>query len=166
MTHPVRHLGLLVFSFCLNGCVSVNLGNKDIAKSQTVRFKAPDRPYESIDLKSADKAWQSQNTGSTISYLSVCNDPSDPSLEALRDGTLRGIDNLNVEKESRWDFNAREALRTKATGRLDGVKIKIDLVTFKKNYCNYTLSLVGVESRFGSTDQQQFDRFVGEFTAP
>ncbi|MNT62031.1 hypothetical protein D3C72_1997190 [compost metagenome] len=62
-------------------------------------------------------------------------------------------------------FNGREAQRTIATGDIDGVPVKLSLMIFKKNNCNYTLSYGGVAKEFVREDRY-FDEFLKSFKAP
>lgn len=160
----LRHLSVGFLFLC--SCVSVNLGNKDVSRSTEVRLSEPSNSYVSIALKAADRAWQSKSTGTTLSYMSVCNDAADPSLEALRGSTLRGIEQLKIENEERPTYNGRDSLRTKASGSLDGIKVVIRTMIFKKNFCNYTISMVGLESRFSQNDENVFNVFLEGFVAP
>lgn len=158
-------LTILFLSIIQTGCVSVNLGNEKIAKSKSVDYKSPGKPFESIDIKNADKAWKNPETGTTLSYLSICNDPADPTLASLRDSTIAGIEELKTLSEEVVSFNGRQAIKTSATGQLDGVKILIKLLIFKKNNCNYTISLVGVQDK-AEKDLEKFDIFTNGFSAP
>lgn len=144
----------------------MNLGNKDVNRSDEVKYREPPTPYSEITLKSADRAWQNRSTGVTLSYLSVCRDNADPDLEVLRDNTLRGIESLKLEKDEKVTYNGREGLRSYATGSLDGIKVAMRLLIFKKNFCNYTISMVGVQGRLSVSDEAVFTQFLEGFVAP
>lgn len=157
---------MIAFSLLTHiSCVSVKLGNEDVTKSSTVQVKKPTAPFESISLKNADQAWQNKRTGTTLSYLSICNDTNDPTLESLRDSTLRGLENITVQKEEVVPYNKREGLKSEVSGQLDGVKVVVKLMIFKKNFCSYTISMVGIQGKYNS-DATQFDSFVEGFVAP
>ena len=175
MRHHVRHGKnlsfliniLMLFFFLIThvSCVSVKLGNEDVTKSGSVHYNKPAAPFENITLKNADHAWQNKQTGSTLSYLSICNDTSDPTLESLRNSTLRGIEVTKIDKEDTIPFNSREALKSDVLGQLDGVKVIVKLLIFKKNFCSYTISMVSIQGK-SLTDSQEFERFIQGFTAP
>src|SRR3712207_6845485 len=82
-------------------CVSVNIGPSKPTPSVGVEYVQPTKPFEELPLKDADRAWQNKGNGNTISYLSICNDPSDPSLETARTDLLNSLSQLKVvgEKE-------------------------------------------------------------------
>ncbi len=171
MRHLERHkkfrnlLFLTLVTIGNASCVSVKLGNENVSKSATVRFDKPAKPFEVIALKNADESWQNKNTGTTISYLSICNDTSDPTLQSLRDSTVRGIEEADIEKENMIPYNNRQALRSDISGHLDGVKVMVKLLIFKKNFCNYTISMVGIQSKYES-DSVEFEKFIKGFIAP
>lgn len=151
--------------FVLAGCVTVNVGPGDDTKAKNVTFSQPLPPYVENGSKDADKAWQSSVNGNTISYHSACREASDPSLVAMQSNTLRGLENLKVLDEKRYDYNGREALDTLATGTVDGVLVKIRLVVFKKNGCNFDISYVALAKHY-ATDEKVFDKFISGFIVP
>lgn len=159
-------LMVLFFPLVISSCVSVNLGNNSPTKNTYVRFASPKAPYTDIRIESADSAWQNSQTGTTLSYLSVCKDTSDPSLSSMQISSLKGFDNLAVQSEETIPFNEREGRKVVADGSLDGVPVTIRLLLFKKNNCNYTLSMVGTKKRFNDFDQKSFDDFTASFRAP
>lgn len=147
------------------GCVSVKLGGSEVKKSSQVQFDPPSRSFASIILPHADSAWQNNKTGTTLSFISTCNDSSDPSLVSMRDSALRGLEELKLIKDEALTYNGREALRTEASGQLDGVKVEVRLMHFKKNFCDYTISMVGVQDKV-KEDVSVFDNFLRGFKAP
>lgn len=168
MTHlQTRQLWLVIFFCTVNSaCVSVNLGNKNQKKSDYVRYRSPSSPYKDIRIESSDFAWQNNDNGTTLSYLSVCNDPADPSLDSMKTTSLRGFDSLVLNSDEEMTYNERLGKKVSADGTLDGVPVTIRLLVFKRNFCSYTISMVGVKKNFNSTDQTTFDNFIGSFKTP
>lgn len=168
MTHlQTLQLWLVIFCCTVNSaCVSVNLGNKNQKKSDYVRYRSPALPYKDIRIESSDFAWQNSENGTTLSFLSVCHDPADPSLASMKDTSLRGFDNLSINQDEELTFNDRQAKKVSADGALDGVPVTIRLLIYKKNYCNYTISMVGVKKQFNNTDHNTFESFIGSFKTP
>lgn len=154
----------VTYLFIFTACVSVKLGNEDVAKSKKIDFTPPSQPFTDVSLKNADRSWQNPSTGTTLSYLSICNDTSDPSVESIRDTTLHGLENSKIEKEELIPYNAREALKSDISGQLDGVKVRVKLLIFKKNFCNYTISMVAIQNKM-STDSEVFENFIKGFKA-
>ncbi|MGZ3798128.1 MAG: hypothetical protein ACXVB1_17280, partial [Pseudobdellovibrionaceae bacterium] len=107
----------------------------------------------------------SAKTGNTISFLSDCNGNVDPTLEQLENESLAVLDKLKILETKNFNFNGREGLRTQAQGEVDGVPVQTELIVFKKNNCNYTLSYGGVLKSF-SLEKKYFDIFIESFKAP
>ena len=147
------------------GCVSVNIGDKKIRRSEGVSYRGPTLPFKALDGRGADQAWKNVTNGNMISYLSTCNDPADPTIENVQTELLSAFDGIHVKKSAARPFNGRQALNTEAEGLIDGVKTRIELLVFKKNDCTYTLTYVGPAVRFDQ-DQPQFQSFVNSFEAP
>lgn len=152
-------------AFALASCVTVNLGGQKTTTAQGVSYTQPKKPFEEIKLKDADQAWQNNDNGSTISFLSTCNDPADPALLAARSDFLASLTGLKIISETESEFNGREALSTVAEGRVDGVLTRVELMLFKKNNCLYTLSFVALEKNFNE-NHAAYGEFVQSFKAP
>ncbi len=149
----------------LSSCVSVNLPSSSGTKASAVEIQAPVKPFIPMDNKSADKAWISQKTGNTISYLSDCGSPLDPPLQQIESDTLSFLENLKILSSQTKSFSGRESLETTAQGNVDGVAVKMRVLTFKKNNCSYSLVYGGVKDKF-STEITDFDRFLQGFKVP
>ncbi|MCM2280748.1 MAG: DUF3103 domain-containing protein, partial [Bdellovibrionaceae bacterium] len=128
------YLLILAYGFSV-GCVSVNLGQAKTEKSESVRFQVPPAPFSRFEPAGADQAWKNPNNGNLISYLSVCNDPADPGLEAMQAEMLAAFEDAQVVRSAERSFNGRRALNTEAEGLVDGVKTRLELLVFKKNNC-------------------------------
>jgi hypothetical protein len=149
----------------LLGCVSVNLGPKASGHSKGVEYQSPSSPYSSMKNTSADEAWLNKANGDSISFFSTCNDPADPTLEAIAHDLFAGLTDLTVVQQNQPTFNGREALKIEVQGRVDGVPTQIAALLFKKNGCSYTLSHVGQPKTFAQ-DQKTFEDFLRSFVAP
>lgn len=148
------------------GCISVNLGGKDESKRAAgVQVTEPTSPFEVDKRMDVDGSWKNHKNGNSISYISDCQDPSDPPLEGIIDGALAGLNELKLESNESPTIQGREARRVMASGKVDGVPSKIDLLVFKRNHCIYILSYVGVQKAF-SENFAQFDKFISGFRAP
>lgn len=160
-----NHIIVCSMFILLGGCVSVSLPGKKVVSAQDVAFDAPASPFKEIKMSNVDKAWLSGKTANTISYFSECGNTADPSLETLESDALSAINDLQVIKSDDIQFNGREARQTIATGKLDGVPVKMSLVLLKKNGCNYTLSYGGTAAQF-SQEEAAFENFKRNFRAP
>ncbi len=71
---------LILLSFVLSGCVSIDIGAKHMERASGVKFTQPSAPFEKSSASSVDAIWRNPKNGNAISYLSDCGDNSDPSL--------------------------------------------------------------------------------------
>lgn len=162
--HHVRYLIFFVFMLSMGACVSVKIPTGTGTPAKDVKYDDPATPFKEIKVTSGDKAWLSGKTGNTISFISDCNGSADPSLQQIEGESLVVLDKLKVLDTKNVEFNGRDALRTLAQGEVDGVSVKTELVVFKKNGCNFTLSYGGVAKTFES-EKSYFDKFVESFKA-
>lgn len=162
--HHLRNFLFCCFLLFTAACVSVKIPTSTGTRATGVKAEPPPAPYEEIKGSSADKAWLSSKTGNTISYLSDCN-AGDPTLQQLETESLMGLTKLKVLESKTTTFNGREALSTQAQGEVDGVSVKTELIVFKKNNCNYTLSYGGLLKNFDK-ERTAFAKFLEGFRAP
>ncbi|MBX2987664.1 MAG: hypothetical protein KF802_07180 [Bdellovibrionaceae bacterium] len=156
---------ILASMFALSACVSVSLPKSQGKKASDVVFAAPPSPFRALPAPQADQAWVNDGTGNTISFMSDCAGKADPSLEQLQAESLNAMSQLKVLSDERRPYNARLAAVSLAEGEVDGIAVKMKVLTLKKNDCNYTLSYTGVRAGF-DRDLAAFERFVQGFKAP
>lgn len=128
-------------------------------------FKTPSTPFKEITISNSDKAWLSDTTGNTISYLSECGGSSELSLQQIETDSLSALSNLEVLKVEEFTYNARAARQSLSQGQIDGVPVQISILVFKKNGCNFTLSYGGTKKNF-EAEKHFFDMFKDGFKAP
>ncbi|WP_374075585.1 hypothetical protein [Bdellovibrio bacteriovorus] len=145
--------------------MSVQLPGGKVTSAKDVGFTEPRSPFKEMSGGNSDKAWISEKTGNTISYLSECGGSNEPSLQQLENDSLSAISDLKVQQSDEVTFNGRAARQSVSLGKIDGVSVQIALMVFKKNGCNYTLSYGGVEKQF-SSEQKYFEDFKQNFKAP
>lgn len=157
---------ILILGFGLiSSCVNVSLPSGSGKKAERVRFEPPSAPFRVLNTPEADRAWVSDKTGNTISFLSDCEGRLDPSLKQLQSESLNVLTKLKIDDEKTFLYNGREALQATATGEVDGVAIRMKLLVLKKNDCNYTLTYTAVPKTFAE-EIRAFDGFTKEFRAP
>ena len=163
----MNHIAVLLSFFILPivGCVSVNLGAGKVEKASDVQFQEPKPPFQKIDNPTVDLSWQNIKNGNTIAFLSECNAKAEISIQTMETESLAALSNLKILKSEMKEFNEREAKEILAEGQVDGIAVKIQLMLFKKNSCNYTLSFVGRKKVFDK-DTSEFQTFLIEFKAP
>lgn len=162
--HHLRYLIFIWLMLTMGACVSVKIPTGTGTPAKDVKYSDPAAPFKEIKITSGDKAWLSNKTGNTISFISDCNGSADPSLQQIEGESLVVLDKLKILTTQNFDFNGRDALRTLAQGEVDGVSVKTELIVFKKNGCNFTLSYGGVAKTFES-EKTFFDKFVESFKA-
>lgn len=149
----------------MSGCVSVELPNSKTTSAKDVQWSAPGGPFKEIKATNADKTWLSSRTGNTISFLSECGNAADPSLQTLESESLSALGKINTVSSKIFDYNGRAARNSVSTGEVDGVPVQLELLVFKKNGCNYTLSYGGVMKQY-EAEHGIFEAFKQNFKAP
>ena len=154
-----------LFFLVFASCVSVNLKSNPPTKSEGYSFQAPSRDFVRLKGGHTDHAWQNQQTGNTIAVLSECSESRDPSLSTLESETVQAMNNTEILQTKESHFQGRASRRSVAQGSLDGIAVKMDILTFKKNACAYTLTYMGRSSVFES-EKSAFEDFVKGFIVP
>lgn len=158
-----NHLSFCIILFLItSGCVSVKLASDKPTKASDLTFHSPGKPFLKIDSPNSDTAWVSESQGNTISYLSECQLNNEMNLDQIESDSLSIINELQILDSKKIEYNQREAKLTLAQGKVDGVMIKVQLLIFKKNNCNFVLSYIGVEKNF-EKEIQFFDQFKQSF---
>ncbi len=149
----------------ISGCISVSIKNKEAsARSDKFRYSNPASPFEKISSEQADLAWQNSRSGNTIAVLSECSESKDSSLQTLEGETAQALSSYQVTKTNEIKFQGRDALRSNIEGLVDGISVKMSILTFKKNSCAYTLTYLGRAKGF-EKDLPSFETFLQRFQA-
>jgi hypothetical protein len=172
MQHERQRVRLLLRIFLLlnlfllvNACVSVNVRPAPTKHAENLQITEPESPFEKQSNNSADDVWQSQATGNTIAVISECKPATETALAALENDTINAMTDAEILSTSHFTYNDREAIQTTAHGLMDGVAVKMRVVTFKKNSCNFILTYVGRATVF-SREESIFDHFLKGFKVP
>lgn len=161
-----KHLALALIFSSQAACVSVELPKKaPVTRNADVTYVAPGAPFVELKTEDLDRGWRNPRNGNSISFISECNSPVDPTLENIYAGIIKGVQNVESLRREKIHYNGREALRAVAIGDVDGVSSKIDFLIFKKNGCNYVLTYVALVSTF-EQNTADFEKFVAGFKAP
>ncbi len=158
-------IGLIAVLFGNLACVTVKVGGPESKRATGVTAKAPGSPFIVDDAVGVDASWKNPTNGNAISYLTDCQDPSDPPLDGIVQGVLTGLSDLKTEATGSPTIQGREGRRVLASGKVDGVPSQIDLLVFKRNQCIYVLTYAGVLSVFDK-NRRDFNQFIEEFRAP
>lgn len=157
--HHLNFRLLPLFFFVLSSCVSVNLKQGSLIKSEKFKFAEPSSPYVKIKNKSFDSFWMSSKTANTIAIMSDCSPDHDYPLESMDREAIDAIDRTEILSTKKVIFAQREGIMTVFTGFLDGIKVKVKNLSLKKNSCHYTITYSGVAKTFAS-EEPQFDQFL------
>lgn len=154
-----------LLSLHLSGCVTVDVGGDKAKTARHVKYEKPSAPFGNADKGTGDQTWISQKTGNSISFLSECERSVELNLEQLESDALSVLEKMKIERSEKIRYNGREALRTVAFGKVDGIEVKMQLLTFKKNNCNYSLSYGALVTKY-ELELSYFDQFINGFQAP
>lgn len=160
-----NHSIVFILFLLLGSCVSVQLPGGKVTSAKDVQLTPPPPPFKEITSSNSDKAWLSQKTGNTISYLSECGNTNEPTLQQIEMDSLSALSNVQSLKNEDLNYNGRAARLSTHKGDLDGVPVQLTLLIFKKNGCSYTLSFGGLSAKFAS-EETQFKSFIESFRAP
>ena len=157
---------LLVYLFLqMLGCVSVNVGGKKAKKASLIQLEKPSPHFTEIKKEHADRYWRSDLTGNSISFLSECDTPGDPSLNQVLDGLKQGLIDSELVKREELTYNQRAAVKAEIKGFVDGVESIVETLIFKKNNCLYLITYISVPETF-ETERAIFNQFLQGFRAP
>lgn len=154
----------LLYALFLNSCITIGV-SKDPQPAKNLDYKNPASPFADLKTKTGDKAWISKKTNNVISYISDCSPNNDPSLDSLEQDALSGLDKLEIKTREEIPYNQRTARNTIGEGNIDGVKVKLNVLSFKKNNCSYSLIYGGGAEKFDS-EINEFKQFTENFRAP
>ncbi len=158
------HIVFILF-FPLTGCVSLDFKKVSGLKSQEAKWVNPSPPFQKVETEQLDQKWSNKKNGNIISFLSDCENPTDPSLENIFKGITSEIENTAIIHSGEVDYNARKALHSVVEGQVDGVATRFELMIFKKNNCTYILTYAAAAGSF-SENQRDFANFVKGFKVP
>lgn len=160
--HFISKIFLTVFFLPLCSCVSVKIASEGPTKSKDILLTAPNNDFEKIKTEGSDVTWLNRKNGNSISYYSECNLANDISLQSIQNESFSALSDVNILNTQNVIYNDRDSLQTDADAAIDGVPIKISVVIFKKNGCNYTLTYAGRKEKF-ALNQTEFKKFVQDF---
>lgn len=156
----------LVFTTTLVvSCVSIDLSENNVKKAQGMNFRPPESPFVKIESTDIDVGWRNDGNGNTITVVSDCENPYDPSLQSIEDGVVSGLQELKKVETKKSMYNGRASRQSVFTGTVDGIPTQVNLMIFKKNNCIYVLSYLAVVQHYDQ-DKARFQQFLRGFEAP
>jgi hypothetical protein len=137
--------------------------NRVCAGKVCYRVGALPEGWRLVHQEGAAVGFYSDAVGGVIAANATCRDDADAApLKALTRQLLIGYTERNIESQDKVALDAREALRTRATAKLDGVPMALEILVMKRNGCIFDLSYAAPPTDFdrGTGD---FQRFVDGF---
>lgn len=160
----IQHLMILLCALVLSACVSVNIKPDQAKKAEGYQFQIPQKPFQKISTDNADHAWQSKSTGNTIALMTECS-KRDPSLTQLKNEVVQALSESETVSEESTQHSNRAALKTLSVGYVDGVKVFLDVLVFKKNACLFTASYIGRDGQYDK-ESASFQSFLQSLSVP
>ena len=119
-------------------------GDKICAGVVCYRVGALPDGWRMVHQEGASVGFFSEAAGAIIEANATCRDDADAApLGALTRQLLIGYTERAIESQKTVPLDAREALRTRVTAKLDGVPMTLDLYVMKRDGCIFDLSLRG-----------------------
>lgn len=154
----------LLLAFSLFACAHGGLEGRTYRKDN-VEFAVGEIPasWRKIDLTEAALAFRDEAHAASVLVNGRCGISSDDApLASLTQHLLMGTTEREVVDERKLLLDGREALRSVAVAKQDGVPKQYVLYVLKKDGCVYDFVLVGEPESVGGA-MPAFDAFVQAF---
>jgi hypothetical protein len=112
----------------------------------------------------ADFALMNKKSSSIFLINSACRKNETSSLNALSSSLITGIADIEIIDRKNIDFQGREAQEIKFSGKVDGVKSYVNILTTQKNYCIYDFVLISKSIKKLEQDYINFKEFISRVT--
>lgn len=124
---------------------------------------ALDSSWQKKSYKKSVITFVNTENHASISTQSFCSQSySDVALKYLMKDLFIGLENSHTLRKESFILDGREALKWIQEGLLDGVKVRIDAVSVKKNNCLIDFYLVSPEKDYPKA-QEDFTVFYSAF---
>jgi hypothetical protein len=173
MLRAVMRHRLLLAALCgLTACAGWQQADKYVARNKkteaTFRFGTPGQGWEPLRdrrFKELQVAWVAPTMAGLIEIHSQCDEQGDSSLDQYTDHLRIDWTDWKVVEEKKEQLAGRDALRTRVTGKLDGVPRASEFVVLKKNGCLFDLRYSTKPEAF-ERGRADFDQVVQGFRFP
>lgn len=126
-----------------------NGGDKVCAGKVCYRVGALPEGWRMVHQEGAAVGYFSDAVGGVIEANATCRDDADAApLRALTRQLLIGYTERAIESQETIPLDAREALRTRVTAKLDGVPMTLELYVMKRDGCIFDLSYAAPPDNF------------------
>lgn len=160
----LHYFVIVTLSLALGAC---SLGGPLRKDEKASSYKMGSLPAEWIrqsdkDGSNADVSFVNSKRGAVIALSSICKRYDRVPLEQLKADLVNPLEGHEVLSEERRPLDDREALYTRARGKLDGVPVESSLVVLRKNDCIFDFSIFARE-KISAEDNKAFVDFVNGF---
>jgi hypothetical protein len=129
-------LALLLTSCSLGGPIRVD---RTAAK---YFFPEPLPGWQKLAPKEeAEILYKHTQTGALLSVSSLCDRYEESKLETLTRSALSSIEAQKDRDQKTFQLNGRDAFELYIDGKVDGVPVQVDYVSWRKNDCLFDFSL-------------------------
>ncbi len=159
---------LLLFVLCLSSC-SMFSSNENGAYIKSKNYineleKSIPSNWSRLTDDGADFALMNKKSNSIFLINSACRKNETSSLNALSSSLITGIADIEIIERKNIDFQGREAQEIKFSGKVDGVKSYVNIITTQKNYCIYDFVLISKSIKKLDQDYTNFKDFISRVT--
>lgn len=158
----VATLFIIFAPFIFVSCVSTLLKEKPPTFSEEISYKAPAPPF-ARQHTDVFPAWKNPQTGNIITIISDCQNSAASSLTSLHRMIEGSLEKVVVGNEESIEFQGRPAVSRAVQAELDGHKIELYSVSFKRLNCGYVSSLSGKPGSL-SADRKIYEQFMNGLT--
>lgn len=164
----IDRLRVIVLGLVLGGCAhgGTLTAGRFSKPGLSYRVGEPPEPWRRVHIEDNDLAWVQDESDATLQINSRCGKDYDVPLLALTHHLLIGFTAVQVMQQSTLPLAGREALRTHASAKLDGVRRELELVVLKKDGCVYDFSLSASPGDSFHRHQPALQTVLSGFAAP
>jgi hypothetical protein len=155
----INIIKLILYSIVVSSCSFILPSKTGVIKSETYSVRFQDSQWEAVSPDESDLAFNHKKLGSILLANSMCRKYESTSLKNLTFNLFAGVENFKIVTRKPIKFSERDALKSYATGVLDGVKVNFITVTLKKNRCIYDFVLISLAPNKSERDKH-FDKFL------
>jgi len=150
---------IILMGVLISSCSLVS-NSESVEKSKNLSLNFRNSSWGKIDSEKADYAFKHKKSRSIMVINSLCKKYDQTTLEQLTENILSGLqESKTTDKETLRLFD-RESLRTKASGKLDGVTTHMLIEVVKKDRCIYDFVLITKNSNLDSKLENDFIELV------
>lgn len=153
---------IILVPFIFVSCVSTLLKEKAPTFSNEISFKNPQSPFERQRTE-VFPAWRNPQSGNVITIISDCQNAASSSLSSLHRLVENSLEKVAVNSEETIEFQGRPAISRAVQAELDGHRIELYSLSFKRVNCGYVSSLSGKPGSL-DTDKKIYEQFLNGFS--